>query len=367
MRTSQSKAKEPPKTSVNIPQQFFNSFLEGAKSLSHGSRTTADQVKLLDLGDDDEVNDDCNSNTMLLTFDHGCFCAELPIDMIQLILSFLSPIELYPLRFTVSRSFDVLVERSMERWVKSRDRESALMHDDDGGEEEQSRKELFTAHDLESGLFSDVFASWSDLARNRYLYEQMVPNCCTSEDILLLKNSRSTENPPDAKCYKIMLLGKMLAGKTMFFQHVFKKQPNESLRAKIIVDFSTVSFAIGSEEENRFLLHLWDTSDHPLCTQLNAGYGRGSHCFVFMVPLNDDESMEWLRHHRARYCSGLLEEATKCIVIGTKKDLKKDNRLSYDLISYCAQNHTPYYECDLRDHEQMFRVLYAIMHYLLQT
>ena len=123
------------------------------------------------------------------------------------------------------------------------------------------------------------------------------------------------------------------------------------------------SFAIGPDEENRFSLQVWDTPGISRFAQINAGYGRGSHCFVFMVPLNDDESIGWLRNHRALYCSGLLEEATKCTVIGTKKDLKKDNRLSYDLISYCAQNHIPYYECDLRDHEQMFRVLYEIVHY----
>ena len=279
------------------------------------------------------------------------FDRELPVDMMHLILSFLSPVEWHPLR-CVNRAFYVFIERVMEQQVRNREIEVELLHG-----EEQVKKELFTSFDLESGLYADVFDSWSDLARNRYLYEQLVPSSCTNEDIELLKCSRGV-GKSDRRA-KVTLCGPCMTGKTMFtYTAIQDRDLLDHYPATIGAGYAAKRFAIGNSDDNRFNLEFWDTAGGYAYEELNVMYVRGCNVLVFMVPLNDNASSAWLQRLHHQYCSG---RDKKCLVIGTKKDLKQDNRLSYDLITYCARSQLPYYECDLRDPEQMYRVLYAIM------
>ena len=279
------------------------------------------------------------------------FDRELPVDMMHLILSFLSPVEWHPLR-CVNRAFYVFIERVMEQQVRNREIEVELLHG-----EEQVKKELFTSFDLESGLYADVFDSWSDLARNRYLYEQLVPSSCTNEDIELLKCSRGV-GKSDRRA-KVTLCGPCMTGKTMFtYTAIQDRDLLDHYPATIGAGYAAKRFAIGNSDDNRFNLEFWDTAGGYAYEELNVMYVRGCNVLVFMVPLNDNASSAWLQRLHHQYRSG---RDRKCLVIGTKKDLKQDNRLSYDLITYCARSQLPYYECDLRDSEQMYRVLYAIM------
>ncbi len=305
----------------------------------------------------------------------ACLGEELPTDMVQVILSFLSPAELYPLRY-MSRHFHVLVERVMERWVK--DREASLSssselvtsHEVKSRDDVAFMKELFTSFDFESGLYSDVFGSWADLARNRYLYEQLVPNCCTREDIELLKSSRGVGTGPR---FKVTVLGSVMAGKTMFCQRVILDpltspvhSNNDNAGGALGADLSSATFSLGGTEANRFTLVFCDTAGPPRCEPLHAPYVSGARVLLFLLPLDEPcryDVREWLERLHARFCSGDVDT----VVVGTRRDLKKDNRLSYDVMSFCVRNQMPYHECDLRDSEQLFRVLYAIMHYgLLQ-
>lgn len=266
----------------------------------------------------------------------------------HIILSFIPPPDLYPFRF-VNRSFHVLVEPLMEQWVRNRDEKLVSQLG-----EEAAKRELFTSFDLDSGLYSDVFVSWSDLARNRYLYEQLVPSCCTRESLVALESSRLHRG--EFPRVKITMLGDIRSGKSMFCCPVILGREYDNL-ATIGAGYCSASFAMGSEE-NRIRLDIWDTAGHPRNEPLYGMYVRSSRILVFMVLL-ESGSREWLQRLHTQYYSTNL----KCVAIGTWKDKKKDNRTSYDVISYCVRNQIPYYECDLRLHEQMLRVLYAIMYY----
>ncbi len=227
-------------------------------------------------------------------------------------------------------------------------------------------------NDYESGLYSDVFGSWSDVARNKYLYErQLVPSCCTTEEIELLRNSRNVmvqqhggggSTPAESPMIKLSIVGRERAGKTMWCQHVTSDRTigPRDYEPTIGVAFSTSSFSIDSKKVHSIIF--WDTAGQERQKSLLPVYLKNSLVVLYMIPLDGSltDSIEWLENLLAQHC---LTSEMKCIVVGTKNDLKKDNRLSYDLLSHCTRRRIPYYECDLTDSDQMFRVLYAMIHY----
>ncbi len=339
--------KQEPKNVDPRLDQFFDSFRAITRSLEN---LRTQQVK----ADAEEANVEQDIWTGFT-----CFQTELPPEMIRLILSFLSPTELFPLRF-ISKSFHLLIEQVMEQWVKNLEKE------------EETTNALFTAYDYESGLYSDVFGSWSDVARNKYLYErQLVPSCCTTEQIEQLRNSRNVMGqqhggggtPQESPMIKLSIVGRERAGKTMWCQHVTSDQTigPHNYEATIGANFWKSSFSIdGSKTVHTF--GIWDTAGQERFKSLMPMYLRNSLVVLIMIPLDGSstDSIEWLENLLAQHC---LTSEMKCIVVGTKSDLKKDNRLSYDLLSHCTRKRIPYYECDLTDSDQMFRVLYAMIHY----
>ncbi len=284
-----------------------------------------------------------------------CFQTELPPEMMRLILSFLSPIELLPLRFA-SRSFHLLIEQVMEQWVKS---QQSAAH----GDNNNHHQALFTGSDFESGLYYDVFGSWFDVARSKYLYEQLVPSCCTTEEIEQLKNSRMvSQGPSTSPIIKVSIVGREGAGKTMWCQYVTSDRlvGPHSYEPTIGANFTRSSFSIDSKTVHT--LAFWDMAGESRYRSFIPVFLRNALVALIVIPLNGPSasSIEWFEDILATHC---LTSEMKCIVIGTKSDLKKDNRLSYDLLSHCTRQRIPYYECDLTDSDQMFRVLYAVIHY----
>ncbi len=337
-----------PNRSHKRPDQRLDQFFDSFRVISRSSNSCRCIV---------QEAEDGNAEQDIWT-GFTCFHTELPPEMMRLILSFLSPIELLPLRF-VSKSFHLLIEQVMEQWVKSRQHSAA--HGDNNNR--AGDKALFTAFDFESGLYSDVFGSWADVARSGYLYEQLVPSCCTSEEIEQLKNSRMvSQGPSTSPMIKVSIIGRENAGKTMWCQYVTSDRTigPHSYEPTIGANFTRSSFSIDSKTVHT--LAFWDTSGQDRYRTFIPVFLRNAVVVLIMIPLDGSStsSIEWLEDILATHC---LQSEMKCIVVGTKSDLKKDNRLSYDLLSHCTRRRIPYYECNLTDSNQMFRVLYAMIHY----
>ena len=218
------------------------------------------------------------------------------------------------------------------------------------------------------------------MARCKYLYEQrLVPNSCTTEDIAQLKHSRNAvaTHHHQSQLVKVLLVGMEKAGKTTWCRYVTSQEEenqrmlNEyepTMRANFVR--SSASFSIDNAQ-NVYTFGFWDTAgrerfDSVSFSAVHIGtYMRNSSIVLLMIPLDGSAqySIQWIEHILRHPC---FTPEMKCLVIGTKSDLKRDNRLSYDLLSHCTRCKIPYYECDLTDPDQAFRVLYAMIHYGLR-
>jgi len=296
-----------------------------------------------------QIDTQCSSTTSLI-----CLNQVVPMDIFTEIFSFLDIVELCGLRYINSTCY-VTIEKLFEDHVRACDHKRQR--------EENSfttwEQELFTCSDYERKEFEHLFCTWGDLAVKRTLYERTIPFCCTREEIQQLKDSQYFSTTGTTLQFKVTLLGDEIVGKSLFCQSLssnavdFEKY---SYRQTVGVSFSTLCYSFKQVD---YRLSFWDTAGHDMFRALSPMYVRGADMFVFMIRLDNEESYKWLKDSIDMYDSSAVR-----LVVATGKDLKKDNRLSYDSLEFCAKYGITYYECSLKDPMQSFGIVYSVLSHL---
>ena len=276
------------------------------------------------------------------------------------IFSFLDVVQLYDLRYLSSTCFG-MIEQLCEKYVRSCDQKQERLLLERNPSYTTWQQELFTYSDFESKQFGHLFSTWGDLAIKRVLFERAVPFCCTVEQIQHWKNNRhALATQKHVPRVQIAFLGSSAVGKTLLCRSMASDQ----------VDFDMYNFlpTIGAEfhsllysfDKIDYKLHLWDTAGLKNYQSQWPTYLRGTNVYVFVIRLDNEESVERFMTSNEMGDSSL--SAVK-MVIATGKELKRDNRLSYSVLEFCATHDISYYECSLKDDLQPFYVLYSLLHH----
>jgi len=273
------------------------------------------------------------------------------------ILSFLDVVELCHLRYLNSTCY-VMIERLCENYVRSCDRkkEKQLL-ENNGCSFTTWEQELFICSDFENKQFEHLFPTWGDLAIKRALYERAIPFCCTLEQIEQLKSNVSSTTHGVIPPVKVTVLGDVATGKSLLCQSM----------ASGPVDFDSFTYnpTIGAAflvvrrcfKTEDYKLELWDTAGLERYRSLLPMYIRGTNMILLMIRLDKEESLKWLMDSYSNFD----DTSAFKIVIATGKDLKRDNRLSYTALEFCAKHGISYYECSLKDPNQPFYVIYSLL------
>jgi len=159
---------------------------------------------------------------------------------------------------------------------------------------------------------------------------------------------------PINRVFKITLIGDSGVGKSSFLERYISGTYYDSFTPTIGVDFKCKYFTNYTNQTNQttnIKLQIWDTAGQEKFKTISTAYYRKVHCFVLFFDLTNTTSFTnlntWMKEiNRAATMKSLF------IVIGTKKDLKKDRKIkSEDIEKYCTTNNCMYFEVSTKNND----------------
>ena len=150
--------------------------------------------------------------------------------------------------------------------------------------------------------------------------------------------------------FKLILIGNSGVGKSCILQRYMKHSFEESYKCTIGVDFLMKSVIIKGITVK---LQLWDTAGQEKYKSMVSSYYRGANVALIVFDLTSHESFEalplWIENY---YKNG--PEQKNIILIGNKKDLEEDRKVSSEEAEAFAEtNNMMYFETSAKDGENI--------------
>ena len=150
--------------------------------------------------------------------------------------------------------------------------------------------------------------------------------------------------------FKLILIGNSGVGKSCILQRYMKHSFEESYKCTIGVDFLMKSVIIKGITVK---LQLWDTAGQEKYKSMVSSYYRGANVALIVFDLTSHESFEalpiWIENY---YKNG--PEQKNIILIGNKKDLEEDRKVSsQEAENFAETNNMMYFETSAKDGENI--------------
>lgn len=159
--------------------------------------------------------------------------------------------------------------------------------------------------------------------------------------------------------YKIISLGNTGTGKTCIFNRFSKNIYNEYIPLTFGVDFMICNMTINSQE---YKLQMWDLAGIEKFRNIVRSYYRNTHGAILVYDITDSESLlsleKWLNDLSFSYNLHNFLDSPALVMVGTKKDIKKKQIVSFDEAKKFAQLHgiKDVIECSAKTGENISKI-----------
>ena len=127
-------------------------------------------------------------------------------------------------------------------------------------------------------------------------------------------------------CFKIIIIGNCGVGKTCITNQGVKSEFYEGYQSTIGVEYFTMFIKL----DNKIIkLQIWDTCGMEVYRSLIKSFYINSSLAVIVYAINDNESFNDI-HFWVKELKTMSSPDIKIILIGNKKDLENDRKVSYE-------------------------------------
>ena len=127
-------------------------------------------------------------------------------------------------------------------------------------------------------------------------------------------------------CFKIIIIGNCGVGKTCITNQGVKSQFSEGYQSTIGVEYFTMFIKI---DNKTMKLQIWDTCGMEVYRSLIKSFYFNSSLAIIVYAINDSDSFNDI-HFWVKELKTMSSPDIKIILIGNKKDLENDRKVSYE-------------------------------------
>jgi small GTP-binding protein len=166
------------------------------------------------------------------------------------------------------------------------------------------------------------------------------------------------------RSYKILVIGESNVGKTSIILRYTENSFNESGISTCGVD---VKCKYVSLDNLKIRLDIWDTAGQERFRGLAKNYFRGANAFILVYDITNKNSFTklsgWIKDAKEK-----IEREYKMIVVGNKKDCKKERVITYDtLVEFGKKNNVLFLEVSAKTGEDIDKIFINLVEELVKS
>ena len=165
------------------------------------------------------------------------------------------------------------------------------------------------------------------------------------------------------RVYKILLIGESNVGKTSiilrYIDNEFKSSGISTCGVDVKVKFVSV-------DNTKIRLDIWDTAGQERFKGLAKNYFRGANGFILVYDITNKSSFDklkgWMNDAKEK-----IESEYKMVVVGNKKDNKKNRQVDISLLEdFAKKNEVLFFEVSAKTGEGIDKIFNAMVQELLK-